>query len=103
MDETDLVNRLEPGQELRGDVLSLLELQRTPLLQDAEQLGVSFRRVWFNGREQLDQLRRPGLQRARGAVIAGVGAWGTIVVIGMSTAQFSRSQVATANAAGSVA
>ena len=31
------MDRLEPGEELRGDVLRLFQLERTSLLEDAEQ------------------------------------------------------------------
>ena len=37
VDQTGLVDGLEPGQKLRGDVLGFLELERAALLQDAEQ------------------------------------------------------------------
>jgi hypothetical protein len=33
VDEARLVDRLEPGQELRGDVLGFLEVERATLLQ----------------------------------------------------------------------
>jgi hypothetical protein len=37
VDETDLVDGLETGKELGGDVLRLLELERASLLKNAEQ------------------------------------------------------------------